>query len=99
MDSSGKVAIKDFEKALLDSNNMKSTEHNSIGELKKLDDDFISDTQIGLFSGKINKQIALVLFDCLSFYYTALKTKKIDDKIKAKDKASKERAKERKNKK
>jgi len=36
------VAIKDFEKALLDSNNMKSTEHNSIGELKKLDDDFIS---------------------------------------------------------
>lgn len=49
--------------------------------IDKLDDDFISDTQIGLFSGKINKQIALVLFDCLDFYYTALKTKKIDDKI------------------
>jgi len=36
------IAIKNFEKALLESNNIKSIEKTSIDNLKKLDDEFIS---------------------------------------------------------
>ena len=47
--------------------------------IDKIDDDFISDTQIGLFSSKLHKNKAQEIFDCLDTYYKALTGQKIDD--------------------